>query len=101
MQVVSAVLKKLTSASTLLNNYSSILNSLSGMFRTSLSYEEITSLVQMQISDMANWEISTYSTGYTAGWDYTYSMPGWKLWVAYPNASSVSGAKSRILSVMG
>ena len=101
MKVLTAVLNKLTSSTTLLNNYSSILNNLSGMFKTSLSYDEITALVKMQISDGASWNIESYATNGIAGWDYTASMPGYKLWVAYADNGSIATAKSKIYETMG
>ena len=96
MKVIQAVIDKMTSGTTLLTNYSDIMASLEGMFATSMAMNEISSLMKMQLNDMAAWNIQSYAvTGYN-GSDYTYSAPGTKLYVMYPNDNDVARAKSLI-----
>ena len=96
MKVIQAVINKMTSGTTILTNYSDIMASLEGMFATSMAMNEISSLMKMQLNDMAAWNIQSYAvTGYN-GSDYTYSAPGTKLYVMYPNDNDVARAKSLI-----
>ena len=102
MKVIKAVIQKVTSSDALIKGYSDILASLSGMFRTNLSVEEMTQLVQMQLTDMASWEISSYSVqGRGSGvMAYTYSMPGEQLWVMPPDYDTVASASLLIEKVV-
>lgn len=83
MQVISAVVDKLTSGS-LITNYSQILDSLEGMFVTNIPNETISAYIKMQLSDMAHWDVFSFAvTGY-GGYDQPYSMGGLYAWVMYP-----------------
>lgn len=99
-QVIKQVLNKVTSSSTLIKNYSTILNSLNGTFESSLSTEDITSLVKYQINDMSKWTIVNANLDGTTGMTYTYSSPGRKLSVMYPNEKTVETAKKQINDVL-
>lgn len=96
MKVVKAVIKKLTSGTTIISKYAEILNSLSGMFRTNLSMDELSALVKMQLSDMASWDILTYSVSGTGAYRVTYSAPGMELYVMLPDSEDVSRATELI-----
>lgn len=100
MKVITAVIKKATSGTTIISNYSSILNSISGMFKTDLSTEEISSLVKMQLDDMATWDVFSYAvTGYGDS-EITYSMPGLYAYVMRPDQDTVDHASSLISRIM-
>ena len=99
MKVIKAVIAKMTSGTTIISNYSEIMASLEGMFATSLPMNEISSLVKMQLGDMAQWNVQSFAvTGYN-GSDYTYSAPGSKLYVMYPNEEDVAKAQALIDTV--
>lgn len=100
MKVIKAVISKVTSGTTIISNYSSILSSLQGMLSTNLSSQEIGSLVKMQLSDMASWEVFSYAVTGTGGSATTYSMPGVYLYVMYPNQSTVDKASNLIQMVL-
>lgn len=53
MQAIEALIKKISSGTTVLGNYSAIMDSMSGMFMTSMSSSDISALVKMQLSDLA------------------------------------------------
>jgi len=89
MKILTAVIKKLTSSTALITNYSSIMESLKGMFVTSIGTDDVSMLVKMQLEDMASWDILSYAVTGPTGGDYTYSMPGWKLSVMYVNQELV------------
>lgn len=96
MRVVQAVIKKLTSGTTIITRYAEILDSLEGMFTTNLSMDEISQLVKMQLSDMASWNIMTYSVGGTGDMQITYSAPGVELYVMWPDEDTVAHATELI-----
>lgn len=101
MKIITAVIEKLTtSGSTLLTNYSSILDDLENMFVTSLSSSDISALVKMQLSDMSEWDIKSFAVTGTGGSDTTYSAPGMKLYVMYQNSSDVAQATSLVNMVL-
>ena len=91
MKVIAALVNKL-SAGTILANYSDILNSLQGMFVTDMSSEQINTLIKMQLSDMASWNIHSYAVTGSDGSNVTYSMPGTHCYVMYPNQQMVDHA---------
>ena len=101
MKVLTAVIKKMTSASTLMENYSGILGSLGGMFTTDMSYDDISTLVKAQLSDGGSWNINSYAVGGMGGSSNAcYAMPGWNLYVTYLNDEAVARASSLINKVL-
>lgn len=99
MEVIRAVIQKAASSS-LLTNYMSVMNAVAGSFETNMSQEEISDLVKMQLSDMATWNITSYTAEGQVSSAETYSMPGQTLSVVIPDDSSVEEAKSMIADVM-
>ncbi len=99
-QVIEKVINKVTSSSTIISNYSEILNALNGTFETNLATEEITSLVKMQLNDMASWHISSYNVDGTGGLQPTYSYPNQNLYVMNPNMETVSAAVQKLNEVL-
>lgn len=100
MEVIRAVVQKL-SAGTILTHYAEILDSLEGMFITDISADDVSSLVKLQLSDMADWDVFTYAVTGTGGRAETYSMPGWSLYVMYPNEDTVAHATELIDRMVG
>ena len=92
MQVIEAVIKKATSGTTILSNYSDIMASVEGMFTMNVPAELISSLMKMQLSDMAQWNIVTYSAAGNNAFAECYSLPGMELSVIEPSMNSVSKA---------
>lgn len=90
MKIIAAVIQKMSSASTLISNYASILNSMQGMFVTDVPQERISDLVKMQLSDMPEWNVLSYAVSGTGGENTTYSMPSVPLYVMYPNEAAVN-----------
>lgn len=100
MKVISAVIKKMTSGSTIISNYSAIMSSLEGMFSTNLQSSDISSLVKMQLSDMAKWDVFSFAVTGTGGSEKTYSAPGHNAYVMYPNEKSVAHASELIQKIL-
>lgn len=95
-RVLTAMLKKMMSPA-IITNYSSILNSIAGSFETNMSSSEITALLQMQINDMASWDIHQIQlTGKGAMKTGGAMMPNRKLYYMIPNESSITKAKDLI-----
>ncbi|MBR2736265.1 MAG: LCP family protein, partial [Firmicutes bacterium] len=96
MAVVKAIIEKMSSKRALLTGYGEMLDSLKGMFSTDMSAGSLSDLIKMQLDDMASWNIIPYAvTGENAS-DTTYSMPGTRLSVMYPDADSVARASELI-----
>ena len=99
MAVIRAIVDKASSPA-ILKGYQKVLDAVSTSFITSLTYEDISSLVQMQLRDNVHWNITSYSvTGY-GGTEECYSMPGQALWVMWPDYDTVNVAKDLIAQVM-
>ena len=94
-QVISKIIDKMNNPKYLVK-YKEILDSIDGSFATDMSYDEITSFVKIQLNSLSSWEVDSYNLdGYDSS-GYTYSMPGWYLYVMEPNMNSVNEAKNRI-----
>ena len=93
MQVIEAIIKKASSGTTILSNYAAILDSMEGMFTTSMSSADISALVKMQLTDGASWNVKTFAVSGTGGSERTYSMPNARSYVMYPDERQVSYAK--------
>ena len=92
MQVITAVIEKATDGTTILSNYSDIMASVEGMFSMNVPMEMISALMKMQLTEMASWNVVSYSATGTASMEECYSVPGMELSVLKPNTSSVSKA---------
>lgn len=100
MKVITAMINQL-SAGTLIANYTSILDSLDGMFATSIPAEDIAKLVSMQLSDMASWDVLSYAVTGDNGHDQPWALNGLYAYVMYPHEEKVafaSGLIDRVLS---
>lgn len=96
MKVIKAVIDKMTSGTTIISNYADILDSLEGMFATSMSMTDISELVKMQLDDMARWETHSYAVTGFNGSEYTYSTPGTRVYVMYPDDAMVAKAAALV-----
>lgn len=100
MEVIRAVVDKAVSSS-LLANYNSVMNAVAGSFETNMPSSQIASLVRMQLSDMAEWNITSYAPAGQSIYAETYSMPGHQLYVIVPDENDVAEAKEKIGEVYG
>lgn len=93
MQMIEAIIRKVSSGTTILTNYSAILSSMEGMFTTNMSQEEIASLVRMQMTDGASWNVKSFAVNGKGSKQHVYSMPGKRTYVTIPDETTVSYAK--------
>ena len=100
MRVITAIIQKLTTGTTAISNYSSILKSMEGMFKTSVSMDDVSALVKMQLDDMATWNVQSFAATGTGGREKNYSSPGHKAYVMYPNKASVAHASALMERVL-
>lgn len=100
MKVIEAMLQKLKSPTVLLK-YTRLISAISDCFITSLSSDQIAALVRMQLSDLAEWKVESYTvTGSNGSSTKCYSAKGQKLYVMLPDEASVSKAKGMVESVL-
>lgn len=95
MEVIRAVIEKCASSSMLVN-YASVMEAVSGSFETSMTQEQIASLVKMQLLDMARWNVASYTVDGHSMYAETFSMPGTELYVIEPDYATVETAKEMI-----
>jgi LCP family protein required for cell wall assembly len=99
MLVIEAVIGKLTSGTTILTHYSAILESLSGMFRTNMSPDDLNTFVREQLDSGAGWHVSRYAVSGYNDEQPSYSLPT-PNYVMQPDWDSVAQAKSLIGQVL-
>ena len=73
-RVLKAVIKKMTSSTTLLIYYGEIMDAAGDNITTNMSAEKIKDLVRMQITDMASWDIESQKIKGETGEDYVASL---------------------------
>lgn len=99
MQVITAVIEKATSGTTIISNYSDIMASVEGMFTMNVPMEMVSNLMKMQLRDMARWNISSFAVTGSDSMEECYTWPGEYLAVIIPSDSSVSKA-SRLIDMV-
>lgn len=100
MVIIEAVIQKLSSSGTsVLMNYNEILDSLSGMFKTNLSSDEISSLVRMQLDEGGSWNVRSYAVTGKGGSETTYSMPRFHAYVMFQDPAMVKHGSELIQKV--
>ena len=96
--LLQAMFKKCISKE-IIYKYNKLLNSLNGSFVTNMPTNKLTSLIRMQLDDMADWTITSNSLTGTDSSNYTYSYSTSKLYVMEPDEDSVTKAHDLIKSV--
>lgn len=107
MLMLKAILKKCCSAS-IITKMDKVFESLSSSFETNMSAQEIKSLINMQIDDMASWDVQTYhldgdaskrtSQLATVGDVTKFNKDG--VFITLPDQQSIDKAKEYIQLVM-
>lgn len=100
-KVLEAMINKMMSPA-IITNYSSILENIDGSFETNMTSDEITSLIRMQLNDMASWDIQQIQLqGHGAMLTGGAYMPGNRLYYMIPDEDSVSQCVAQIKEVQG
>lgn len=98
MQVIKAVAEKAMSPA-VLPGFTSLMDAVSGCFKTSIPTDLITALVRDQMANGDDWNIVTYYVSGTGSSEYTYSIPSQKAYVTIPDESTVEMAKDLMQQV--
>lgn len=99
MEVIKAAMTKAMSPA-ILNNYSSILQSVQGCLDMTLPYDLIAGIVNDQLADNTSWSIESMSVDGTGTYATTYSMGNQQLYVMIPDQATVDAAKQKIAESM-
>lgn len=95
-RVLTAMLEKMMSPA-VITNYSKVLDSIAGSFETNMSSSEITSLLKMQLNDMAKWDIMQIQlSGPGKSMTGGAYMPNNRLYYMIPDQDSVNECVSLI-----
>lgn len=97
MQVISAIVAKLSSSRDYILRLPEILNIAADSFETSLSRDDISSFIRMQLNDGTKWDIESISVEGTGSMQGTYSMGANRpLYVMIANPDSVNTTTAKI-----
>ncbi len=97
--VVEAIIKKVTSSSTILTSYTSVLGAISGNMETDLGQTEMSALVKMQLSSMPSWDIDKVSVKGGTGSAFCYAL-GSNASVVFAEEAEITKAHDAIMAVM-
>jgi len=100
--VLKAIVKKVTTVDSI-THIESLLQAIQGTFMTNLTTDKIYALVQMQLDDMASWDMVQYNITGTGSWETSYAMgqnSGITYSVLIANQSTVKKAKDYINQIM-
>lgn len=100
MKVIKAIIEQATSGTTIISNYSAIMDSIDGMFVMNVPMSLISELVKKQVSDMSGWNIVSYSVKGEGQNLECYSAPGQKLYAIKPSQSYIDKASAMIQQVL-
>ena len=96
-KVLTAIINKVTSSTTLVTNFSQILDSVGNSFSTNMETKNINRFVKMQLSDMRGWSIESQNLiGTDLYTKETYTYPSLELYVMKQDKESVDAAKEKI-----
>ena len=99
-RVVKAVIKKLTTSTTLLTKYGEIMEVAGSNLSTNMSYHEIQDLIKMQMTDLASWDVETQKVEGEYDMDYVASLSQKNKYSVYrPDAESVSKCLDGIYAI--
>lgn len=95
-EVIRAIFTKITSGTTILTEYTNILNVMDGKFATNMDMNECTNFIKYELNDLKNYTIkNTQLDGY-GSMGPTYSYPGQDLWIMIPYQNTIDSAKELI-----
>ena len=96
-KVLTAIIDKVTSSTTLVTNFSQILDSVGNSFSTNMETKNINRFIKMQLNDMRGWNIESQNlVGTDLYTKNTYTYPNIELYVMKQDEKSVNSAKEKI-----
>lgn len=97
--VMEAIIKKITSSTTIIMNYSDLLDAIRGNVETNFSASEMKDLVKFQLGHMPSWDIDKLALKGSGGTAHCYSL-GFSASVVYPDQTQVAEASQQIATIM-
>ena len=97
--VLTAIIKKAMTPA-ILTRANELLNAVSGCMETNMTPDEIGRLVDMQLSDMASWEITSEAATGISDMNTCYSLGSYEVYVMWPNETSVEAIMKKLHSVL-
>ena len=98
-KVLEAILNKAMSSTSILTNYTQILNTLQSSFQTNFTQQDMTYFIKKQLNDMKPWTITMIHLDGTSSYQNTYTYGSQKLYVMLPDMNSILQAKENIKQV--
>lgn len=96
-KVLTAIIDKVTSSTTLVTNFSQILDSVGNSFSTNMESKNINRFIKMQLNDMRGWSIESQNlVGTDLYTKNTYTYPNIELYVMKQDEKSVNSVKEKI-----
>ena len=95
-KVLTAIIDKVTSSTTLVTNFSQILDSVGNSFSTNMETKSINRFIKMQLNDMRSWSIESQNLVGTDFYTYTYTYPNLQLYVMKQDENSIDVSKNKI-----
>lgn len=99
-EVIKAIFNKVSNASTLISEYTNILNVLDGKFATNMDMNEVLNLIKYEMNDLKNYRIESIQVDGYGDMGETYSYPSQKLWIMIPYQDTIESAKESINKVL-
>jgi len=97
MQVISAIVAKLSSSKNYVLRLPTILDIAADSFETSLTRDDISSFIRMQLNDSPKWQVEQISVDGTGSMQGTYSMGANRpLYVMIADPATVTNATNKI-----
>lgn len=96
--ILEAIIKKASNSTTILSEYTSILNAIKGNLETDLSKDDMTSLIKMQLNDMSGWTIEKQALKGEPASRFCYSL-GLNASVVIPDEGMIAEALDKIMQV--
>lgn len=96
-QVITAIIDKLAHSKGYVLKLPTILDIAADSFESSLSKDEVASLIRMQLVDNPNWKVESIAIDGTGTMLPTYSMgANWPLYVMIPSDETITNAQNKI-----
>lgn len=96
--IIEAIIKKASSSTTILTEYTDILGSIEKNLSTDMSQKDIKSLIKMQLSDMPGWTIEKQAIKGESATQMSYAL-GAKTSVVMPDEALIAAAVDKISQV--
>ena len=95
-EVIKAIFNKVASGTTILTEYTNIINVLDGKFATNMDMNEVTNYIKYELNDIKSYKIETTQLDGYGSMGPTYSYPGQDLWIMIPYQETIDNAKNLI-----